>query len=396
MKRYLYCLLFALLPFGLSAQAVSEVCVTSDTLQVYFQQGDSLLDAQFRDNGVMIKEFSNRFQSIKSCPNSNVRSALIVSGASPEGRGALNQKLSDARAKAIHDYLLNNHLLMEENIEVESRGVDWKGLQNALEKSDKPYKNKILNILNSEGFISKKSDAKCSTLMKLENGKIWNDLYKTFFPDLRSSMVMISWQIKKQAEKIDTVEQSTPVITSPAVEEKSLDDVIKIEEQEWKPKLALKTNLLYDAMLIPNIGIEWGIWKGLALNFEYMHNIWLRNNKKHWYKYHAAELGVKYYMNKESKPFEGHHVGLSAQMLTFDVTGILAEPWAIAGIASYGYALPITSSLNIDFEIGLGIMRGDIHKYNVDEGCRVWEKTNKFGFLPKAGITLQWLIGKKK
>ena len=94
------------------------------------------------------------------------------------------------------------------------------------------------------------------------------------------------------------------------------------------------------------------------------------------------------------------NIGISGQMLTFDVTGILADtdPWKGGMMASYGYTLPITKRLNLDFEAGLGFIVGDVHKYDVvengpDTWLRIHKSTDKAAFVPKLGVTLQYLIG---
>ena len=402
MKRILMTILVVAFSIPVSAQAVSEKWVTSDTLQVFFRQGESDLDSVFRDNGTSQKEFSERFHTLMARPRSKVRSVLIVSGASPEGHQMLNRRLSDSRARAVYDYLLSHRLLEPSEIEVESRGVDWKGLAVQMEQSDKEYKDAVLECLN-------RSEDKVASLMALNDGAVWKDIYDTYFPDLRGTMVMISWSIKRDSHNLSHVQTAVPVMTFDAPSQEALTHNRVFGEnpnEKWQLRMAVKTNLLYDGMLIPNLGVELGLWKGLTLNVEYMHNVWLNTNerkydKKHFYRVHGAEFGLKYYINKENRPFaRGHHVGLSGLMLTFDVTGILADadPWKGGMMATYGYNLPITSRLNLDFEAGLGFIAGDIHKYDVvengpDTWLRIHKSTDKAAFVPKLGVTLQYLIG---
>ena len=146
LKRILI-LLLVLIPAGLSAQTLSEMWVTSDTLQIYFPQNVSVLHPDFRDNGASLKKFTDSFHKMKDTPGSKVKSVLIVSGASPEGAIDLNKRLSDSRANAVLDYLLNQKLLDPSEVEVESRGVDWQGLYSIMEYSDLPYREKVMSII---------------------------------------------------------------------------------------------------------------------------------------------------------------------------------------------------------------------------------------------------------
>lgn len=420
--------LFMLLIYGtvVSAQEVSEVYVTSDTLQVYFRQGKILLEPQFRDNGERLEEYSMRFKSLLDNPESKVRSILVVSGASPEGSSTHNRYLSDNRAKVVYDYLIKNRLADAANVEIESRGVDWKGLANRVADSDLSYKEDVLEILALPEWIKKDGkiiDSRKAHLMNFKGGKVWNALFDLYFADLRGTRVMIAYNIYKVTKRDTTV--TMPVIvppfepmrialpehisSMPELESIRIEPVLEdIEEEEEvievKPEkpfyLAVKSNLLYDAAAIPNIGVEIGFGNGFSLSGNYQ-NIWLRDKEwTHWYRVEGFAVGVNKYFNKERRPFKGHHIGVYGQMLTWDITidgrGYLAERWAYGGGISYGYALAIGGRFNLDFEIGVGYLTGNMHEYIPQDGHRVWQSLKLLNWIgpTKIGITLQWLIGR--
>lgn len=168
------------------------------------------------------------------------------------------------------------------------------------------------------------------------------------------------------------------------------------------PPLALETNLLYDLLLIPNIGVEVGVYENITVGISY-HNIWLRN-KAHtrWYRTEGLEMDGRYYLNKEGLPFKGHHVGIYAQMLTWDITfrkkGRLAERWSYGAGILYGYNMPIIKDLNLDLEIGLGYLGGKRHRYTPQDGHRVWNssKTHHWVGPTKIKVTAQWMIDLNK
>lgn len=410
MRRNLLCLLLMFFFMGMSAQTMSETWVTSDTLQVYFPQNVSVLDPGFRGNGKKLEAFTENFHKMKDTPGSKVKSVLIVSGASPEGRIDLNRKLSDSRANAVLDYLLQKQLLDPSEVQVESRGVDWMGLYNLMEESALPYREEVMSIISgpeTEMVDGRQIEVRQQALMQLDGGKVWNEIYERCFPNLRGTMVMIVWNIRKEIRKPVTPpapvpqpepipdpapepeQQPVPVVEAPAPQPAPLP--------AWTFSMVVKTNLLYDAASIFNLGVELGLWKGLVLNVEYMHNPWIRAKYSHWYRVHGAEFGLKYYFNDRERPFAaGHHAGLSAQMLTFDLTGIMvdADPWKVAPMISYGYTLPIRKRLNLDFEVGVGALIGDVYKYEAVDQLRLLYKVDKAAFVPKLGVTLQYLIGK--
>lgn len=405
-----------------NAQEISEVYVTSDTLQVYFRQSKIDFVATFRDNGKRLNEFSQRFKALLDCKANKVRSILIVSGASPEGSYHFNRYLSDNRAKVVYDYLINNNLADSAEIEIESRGVDWVGLASRVAVSNLPYKEEVLDIIKLPDWITKNGtvvDGRKHRLMNLNGGNAWNELYKLYFADLRGTRVMIAYNIRKEENTITTA-KSRPIYPSDSIKFIPLippripfSEVYPIgniaitkpyELQVTKPKrnfyLAVETNLLYDASVIPNYGAEIGFWKGLTISGNYQ-NIWLRNgNRTCWYRVEGFELGLNWYINNGNRPFKGHHVGIFGQMLTWDITinhrGYLAERWSFGGSLTYGYALPIGKRFNLDFEIGIGYLSGNMHEYIPQDGHRVWQSYGPFNWFgpTKLGITLQWLIGR--
>lgn len=414
MRKLLF-LIFILLSTGVSApaQEISEVYVTSDTLQVYFRQDKILLEPLFRDNGKRLEGFSRRFNNLLRDPKNKVRSILVVSGASPEGPSTRNRYLSDNRAKVVYDYLLENHLADSAHVEIESRGVDWKGLAARVRASDLPYKDEVLEILDLPEWISRNGkvvDGRKARLMNYQGGKVWNELYNLYFADLRGTKVMIAYNIPKP--------KAIKRVVVPPVEPQMVElpkyippmpvlEPIKVELPKVEPPkekkpfyLAIETNLLGDALVIPNIGAEVGIYKGLTVGGNYQ-NIWLRNSAyTRWYRLEGFEAGINWYINKEKRPFKGHHIGIYGQMVTWDFTidgrGYLAERWAYGGGISYGYALPVGKRFNLDFEIGVGYLGGNMHEYIPEDGHRVWQSREPFQWIgpTKIGITLQWLIGR--
>lgn len=66
----------------------------------------------------------------------------------------------------------------------------------------------------------------------------------------------------------------------------------------------------------------------------------------------------------------------------------------LAGV-EYGYSLPVSKHLNIDFTLGIGYLGGKLLEYVPEDGCYVWQKTEKLHWIgpTKAEISLVWLIG---
>lgn len=182
------------------------------------------------------------------------------------------------------------------------------------------------------------------------------------------------------------------------------------ESKEERVCVALKTNMLYDVALVPNIGAElyWGNdWSAGA---NWMYAWWNNDASSKMWRVYGGDIYLRKWIGKKAKeqPFAGHHLGVYCQMLTYDFCNgekgyMGGEPesdlWdraSFAGGIEYGYSLPISCRLNLDFTLGVGYLGGKYYEYRVDEDCRVWQSTkNRKWFGPsKAEISLVWILGK--
>lgn len=160
--------------------------------------------------------------------------------------------------------------------------------------------------------------------------------------------------------------------------------------------VALKTNGLYDLVLIPNIGIELGFNKHWSMNVNWMYAWWNSDTKHNFWRIYGGDLELRYWL-KESLQ-KGHHFGTYTQALTYDFefgnTGYQSDKWSYAIGVSYGYTHPISKRLSLDFSIGIGYLSGKYKEYLPIDHCYVWQSTKqRHWFGPtKAEISLVWLL----
>lgn len=170
------------------------------------------------------------------------------------------------------------------------------------------------------------------------------------------------------------------------------------------PVVALRTNLAYDVLVVPNIGLEVGLPMNFTIAADWFGN-WIRSDKNNvsWQGY-GGYLTLRYYFGKQAKqcPFTGHHVGIYGSGLTFDVElggkGYQQAKFGFGGGVEYGYSLPVGSHLCFDFNIGVGYQGGEYKEYepaNDGTGHYVWQRTRLRNWWgpTKAEISLKWLIG---
>ncbi len=180
---------------------------------------------------------------------------------------------------------------------------------------------------------------------------------------------------------------------------KAEEDSTRIPSKN-QPYIAIKTNMLYDAILVPNIGIEGRVYKNCTVYADVMYAGWEMPKKHFYWDLYGAQCGARTYFGSASmeRSFTGHHAGVYAQAMAYDLQngniGQQAISLHIGGGVEYGYALPIGRNLNIDFELGVGYIGGLYDEYVVQDTHNTWRATIKRNWIgpTKASISLMWLI----
>lgn len=173
-----------------------------------------------------------------------------------------------------------------------------------------------------------------------------------------------------------------------------------------KVLFALKTNLLYDLALTPNIEVEVPIGRRWSINAEYQYGWWHRKDNTFCWQIEAGGLEGRYWLgNRQERPvLSGWFVGLFAGGGMYDFqlekdAGYQGEFYIMMG-ASAGYVKPIGRNLHLEFSAGVGALVTDYRHYHVinDELIKQGLSMKYKAFLPiKAKVSLVWLLhGKNK
>ena len=211
----------------------------------------------------------------------------------------------------------------------------------------------------------------------------------------------ITHELAIRQEAAEPVVEPDPVV-EPAVEPDPVEPVVKPESEKKPYYLAARSNMLYDLLLVPNIGLDIYLGKNLSLSANWMYS-WWKDDNIHWYwRTYGGDLGIRYWFGKAAneKPLQGHHVGLYGQIITYDFElggrGYLGDRWTYGGGIEYGYSLPVAKRLNIDFGLGFGYLGGEFKEYLPIDGHYVWQATKRRHFIgpTKLEIMLVWQLGR--
>ena len=389
----------------------------NDSIKVHYRQGHSTLEMSLGDNQTALRRFTDSLAIVVNNPLYRLKSVSVIGAASPEGNYKLNQRLSEKRAKNLFDYLAQQGHLHTFSTNFVYLGVDWHGLLLLVQKDiSVPYRDEVIALIED---ILQKSDGKANNashnlyrLVNLRGGQPYRYMYRVLFPELRNSTLTLSYEPFWQPASFTPLEQldvDTSTVKIPIPDVASLSQPFSDAATGHSFCMALKTNLLYDALLVPNIGAEFHLGRNFTVGAN-LHFAWWNTDSWFWRTY-GAELAVRKYFGSAAnmKPMTGHHLGIYGQALTYDFlafgkTGYMSgnpgenlfdrASWAV-GI-EYGYSLPITRRLNLDFVIGLGYQGGKYNEYEFQDDCYVWKalKNRRFFGPTKAEVTLVWLLGK--
>lgn len=358
-----------------------------------------------------LQENRNNLFSLKSILRDSVRidSITIISHASPDGGYPHNIKLARERGLVLKNFILNecsdSVRLTSDRIILKDGAENWQGLTDMVDsRYSRHDREKVLRILAD---TSVGPETRKWRLKQLDGGYTWNFLYRRYMPVLRQAVITgISYSsftplvaclpTETMSGSAHRMPENSPGIAL------AYDGDDRETAGEGGFVFAVKTNLLYDAALVPNIGVEANIGKGWAATAGWNYAWWDSDAVHRYWRVYGGEAEVRKYFGKTARKtvLSGHHLGLYGQAFTYDFElggrGQISELTYGGGIA-YGYALPVGRSFNLDFSIGLGYLGGEYKIYDPEDGCYVWKETRQRHWMgpTKAEVSLVWVIGRK-
>ena len=419
-----------LMPTTLLANAYAASIQDSLRTTIYFRPGYSLLELSYRDNAANMKALTQGIQTIKGNPCVQLQHIRILSAASPEGNSALNKRVAKRRGERLRDYLKETLVLPDSIFTVSSAGEDWQGLASLIAREKTPWRNKALQIIrHTPEWVTRNGkvvDGRKRQLQNLDGGKAWKYMLDNHFYTLRTGAVVVCEIKTLAAESTPSAAEASQEQARSGAHVEASSEQARLESASQSPSsppfpaipsqvhpssesqappvasyFALKSNLLYDALLVPNLSLEASIGSGWTLGAGGMFAWWSKDAKHRYWRIYGGDLEIRKYFGtlSKSKPLQGHHLGIYGDFLTYDfefgAKGYQSKATYAAGI-KYGYSHPIAKRLNLDFALGIGYLHSNYKTYVPKDGCYVYQETKKRKWLgpTQAEISLVWLLGK--
>lgn len=376
----------------------------SDSLRIHFQQSKSLFNESVAGNSMFYGSLADLLEMAKR-KDIEIVSVKLYGAASPEGGIDYNKGLSKRRADRIASYIaeVGGGRISPEVVAV---GRDWSGLYAlAVDDCELPSREATLDLLCRLAMPNDKEseDRMFAQLKVLDGGKPYRYMYSRLFPELRKAGVKVVavYRIDDLVSdgRVSPLETSFAEPNGISISAKG-DVMQEVRKKPWY--VGVKTNMLYDAMLVPNGGLEIYLGKNWSIDAYWMYAWWKSDRVHNYWRTYGGDVELRKWLGSAArrKPLTGHHIGAYEQIVTYDFElggrGYLADRWSYAAGVSYGYSLPVAKRLNIDFSMGLGYMGGEYKEYLPQDGHYVWQSTKRRHWIgpTKAEISLVWLIGR--
>ena len=208
-------------------------------------------------------------------------------------------------------------------------------------------------------------------------------------------------QPKKEEPKVEVKPQPEPVVEKQPQPEPEPIAMETASEGRTPYTFAVRTNLLYDAFLLPTLGVEWRINRNIGIKLDGSLSWWGGNSDK-VQKMWLLSPEVRWYLLRDKRFYVGASGSYGeyniykytlGNMLTDD-TGYQGKLWN-AGV-TVGYQLCLSRNFSVDFNLGLGYTRSEYDSFAMIDKVRVYkdrDKSKNFWGPTQAGISLVWTIG---
>ena len=365
MKLFVFICLIGLALRG-AAQTPSDSTVEM-RFRIFYPVSKTELYEDYMDNAKTLYRIRKYLET-----SPKIDSITIYSYASPEGSYSFNKHLAAERGKTAKQYLLKQipaeRHLPDSLIKTDPTAENWQGLYDLVYyQYPLADRNEVLQVLERKDITDERRKA---LLKRLNRGESWLYILKNLMPQLRYATWVSVWQRIHVDRLIEPEARINMNYTIPPMPElKRIAMPAPVIEEDTKTILALKTNLLYDAVSWLNFSVEvpikdrysvlyyhqfpWWTW-GKGNNEYCMRFLSIGAEARWWFKPMPREKTEK--RIKRDK-LMGHFLGVYAESGKWDFERkrdicYQGEHWS-AGL-SYGYAMPIGKRLNLELSLSVG------------------------------------------
>lgn len=341
--------------------------------------------------------------SLRKVENMDIRHIALKGFASPEGSYSHNEELSKGRVESLRQYLMRQYHIESALISTAYEPEDWQGLRDyVVEHTQLPGREQILAIIDTDDDPDRKL-----AIIASRYPQAYKQLNADAFPLLRHTDYSIDYSIKRGEDRNETQTLiDTTYVNTLKIHEEPLLPTVSHATKTYQPLLALKTNLLYDLAVAPNIEVEIALGRNArwSLMAEYCNPWWRWKKLDYAYEIQEGGLELRNWFSPRcngGRPWlSGHFWGVYGAVAKYDLeykqVGDQGE--VFSGGLTYGHSWPLSPHWNLELSLSAGIVAGERRHYNAEfESTHLIYKYTKNLFYAgptKLKVSLVWILGK--
>lgn len=388
------------------------------TAYVTFPVAKTELLPDFGQNRRELSELCAVVDSLRRLSHVTIHSVSIKGYASPEGSFASNDRLARERTESLARYLSDHCSLPLQLIATDHVAEDWGGLRRYVEQSTMPQREALLRIIDSP----LEPDARL-TMLAQSFPQLYKRLSDEVFPRLRHTDYEIDYTARTVTEHRGSTHTDTLRRLAYTATDGPAPVAMTRRLPSFRPWVALKTNVLYDLALAPNIEVEVPLgrnarWSLLAettwLWWRFGHNP--KGEQSPYYRSdqrptrHSRELAyaggeLRCWLSPrcdDARPvLSGLFVGIYGAAGYYDwehdSEGDQGE--CVSAGLSLGYSWPLGRHWNLELSAAAGYVGGPRRHYEAefDDARLIHRYTSRLNYVgpTKLKLALVWLLGKK-
>ena len=373
-----------------------------------------MIDSTYSDNAVRMQEIIDFLHNIRRDSTINIVEVSFCGAASPEGSDQLNRRLARGRLTALENLVRKEVDIPDSLITRNDSYIPWNYLKKQIEDSDIIRTDEVIAILNESSLLvdyhypNLHIDRRVVKLQKLDNGKVWQQINKLFFGQMRNaSVVFITSKRELSAIQEPIIVQDT-VVAEPSTEitpdTTAIVETIVPKIEEWNRKLYLKTNALFWGMGMTNVSAEIDLAKHWSFALPVTYSAWNYFTSTVKFRTLAVQPEFRYWFNENNqKFFIGAHFGYAQYNVAVDGDYRYQDHGgkspALGGGLSVGYRMPISKNdkWHIEFTLGAGVYGLHYDKfYNVNNGKLIETYRKTYWGIDNAAVNISYRFDLKK
>ena len=227
------------------------------------------------DNQDELRKIGDAIAQVRANQDVRITRYTLKGYASPEGSYNNNERLAKGRTESLQQYMAEQWGVPREQIATDFEPEDWQGLRQYIvdHRHEMLRPDELLAIIDRP----MDPDAKLALIMR-QHQRDYSTLLQRCFPQLRRTDYTIEYEWQKTVRRDDGEDRQMVITPRQPLANDSIEDDIYRECRKYQPWMALKTNMLFDLLLTPNVEIEVPIGRRWSLMVEDWFP-WLLHNK---------------------------------------------------------------------------------------------------------------------